>query len=44
VRIFPLIHDDPGAHPPFCTMGSGLFWWVKWRGVASTTHSIYSQV
>ena len=39
-EIFPTCPDRPGAHPAFCTMGTGSFSGVKkGRGVTLTPHT-----
>ena len=38
-RDFPPVQTGPGAHPAFCTMGTGTFPGAKYgRGVLLTTH------
>ena len=40
-RDFPPVQTGPGAHPAFCTMGTGSFPGVKCgRGVLLTTHPL----
>ena len=40
-RHFPPVQTGPGAHPAFCTMGTGSFPGVKYdRGVLLTTHPL----
>jgi len=30
--FFAPVQTNPGAHPPYYTMGTGSFPWVKWPG------------
>jgi hypothetical protein len=40
-QYFPSLQTGPGAHPAFCTMGTGYFPGVKCgRGVLLTTHPL----
>ena len=40
-RDFPPVQTGPGAHPAFCTAGTGSFLEVKYgRGVLLTTHPL----
>ena len=40
-RDFPPVQTGPGAHPAFCTMGTGSFLGVTWdRGVLLPTHPL----
>ena len=40
-RDFPPVQTGPGAHPAYCTMGTGSFPGLKYgRGVLLTTHPL----
>jgi len=43
-RDFPPVQTGPGAHPAFCTMGTGSFLGVNCgRGVTLSTHPLLAQ-
>jgi hypothetical protein len=40
IEIFPRLETGPGAHPAFCTMGTGSFQGQSGRGVVLSTHPL----